>query len=470
MVADAPATTRRRFDPRELAAAIATPLVAIGLAIALGAAAILIAGEDVLTAYSELVRGAIGTPQNLSATIVRSIPIVVAGIGIGLAFRAGALNLGAEGQMILGGLAAAVVALALPGVPFPLATLIALVAGLVGGAAWVFLPGLLDVRLGVPLLITSLLLNYVGALFAAWVVTYPLRDVAAGGIAQTAVIPDAAWLPGLPGTRLNLGVAAIVILPFVVRWFLARTVAGYEFRMVGHNRAFAGYGGIDAGRRVLAATLLSGAICGLAGALVVLGVNHRYIDGVFTTVRLGVVGVHGRDPDRRQSRGDAVRRAVPRRSGGGRRRDGPDDRRAAPAGRRRPGDDHPRRRHPRGDQALGPARPGRRERLMDALFTVLDVALLASTIRLVSPILLAALGGILSERVGIFNVGARGADARRRVLRGRGHVLDRQPVGGAGDGGAGRGGAVDHLRHRRRRPGRRRDRGRARASTCSLSG
>jgi general nucleoside transport system permease protein len=282
VVADAPTTTRRRFDPRELAVAIATPLVAIGLAIALGGAAILIAGEDVLTAYGELVRGAIGTPQNLSATIVRSIPIVIAGIGIGLAFRAGALNLGAEGQMILGGLAAAVVALALPGVPFPLATLIALVAGLVGGAAWVFVPGLLDVRLGVPLLITSLLLNYVGALFAAWIVTYPLRDVAAGGIAQTEVIPNAAWLPGLPGTRLNLGVAAIVILPFVVRWFLARTVAGYEFRMVGHNRAFAGYGGIDAGRRVLAATLLSGAICGLAGAIVVLGVNHRFIDGVFT--------------------------------------------------------------------------------------------------------------------------------------------------------------------------------------------
>jgi general nucleoside transport system permease protein len=281
MVAEAPA--RRRLDARELAAAIAVPLVAIGLAIALGAAAIIVAGEDVLTAYGELVRGAIGTPANLSSTIVRSIPIVVAALGIGLAFRAGALNLGAEGQMILGGLGAAVVALALPGLPFPLAPVVALAAGLAAGAAWAFLPGLLDVRLGVPMLITSLLLNYVGALFAAWAVTYPLRDAAAGGIAQTEVIPEAAWLPGLTGSRLHLGVLAIVVLPFLIRWFMARTVAGYEFRMVGHNRAFADYGGIDAGRRVLAATLLSGAVCGLAGALVVLGVNHRYIDGVFTT-------------------------------------------------------------------------------------------------------------------------------------------------------------------------------------------
>lgn len=283
MTSHTPAAPRTRFDARSIAAAVAVPVVAIGLAVVLGAVAILVAGEDVLTAYIELLRGAIGNSTNLSATIVRSIPIVVTAIGIGVAFRAGAINLGAEGQMILGGLATAVIALALPGLPFPVAPLVALVAGAIAGAAWAFLPGLLDVRLGVPLLITSLLLNYVGALFAAWAVTYPLRDAAAGGIAQTAVVPDAAWLPAVGGSRLHLGVIALVVLPLVVRWFLGRTVAGFEFRIVGHNRAFAEYAGIDAGRRVLAATLLSGAICGLAGALVVLGINHRYIDGIFTT-------------------------------------------------------------------------------------------------------------------------------------------------------------------------------------------
>ena len=281
MTADVPA--RRRADPRPLLVAVAVPLIAIGLAVALGAIAIVVAGEDVLAAYGELVRGAVGTPQNLSATVVRSIPIVIAGVGIGLAFRAGALNLGAEGQMVIGALGTAVAALALEGLPFPVAPVVALLAGCLAGAAWAFLPGILDVRLGVPMLITTLLLNYVGVLFAAWVVTYPLRDAAAGGIAQTAVIPEAAWLPGLPGTRLHLGVVAIVVLPFLVRWFLARTVAGYEFRMVGHNRLFADYAGIGAARRVLLATLLSGAICGLAGSLVVLGVNHRFIDGVITT-------------------------------------------------------------------------------------------------------------------------------------------------------------------------------------------
>ena len=281
MTAEAPA--RRLLDPRRVAATIAVPILAIALAFALGAVAIVVAGENVLGAYGELVRGAVGTSTNLTATVIRSVPIVISGVGIALAFRAGALNLGGEGQMILGALGAAVAALALPGLPSPLAPVVALLAGCRAGAAWALLPGLLDVRLGVPMLITTLLLNYVGALFAAWVVTYPLRDVAAGGIAQTPTIPEAAWLPGLPGTRLHVGVLALVALPILVRWLLGRTVAGYEFRMVGHNRLFAEYAGIAAARRVLLATLLSGAICGLAGALVVQGVNHRYIDAVITT-------------------------------------------------------------------------------------------------------------------------------------------------------------------------------------------
>src|SRR5215218_84772 len=240
----AEATARgRAFGSRSLVAAIAVPLVAVGIAVVLGALAIAVTGEDVLVSYGELVRGAIGSPQNIATTIVRSIPIVVAGIGIGLAFRAGALNLGGEGQMVLGGLAAGVAALAVPGVPFPVAPLIALAVGAVAGAAWAYVPGVLDVRLGVPMLITTLLFNYIGTLFAAWVVTYPLRDVAAGGVAQTATIPRDAWLPVIPGTRLHLGVVAIVVLPFAVRWLLSRTVAGYEFRMVGFNRLFADYGG-----------------------------------------------------------------------------------------------------------------------------------------------------------------------------------------------------------------------------------
>ena len=156
-------------------------------------------------------------------------------------------------------------------------------AGCLAGALWAFGPAVLEVRLGVPMLITTLLLNYVAALLAAWVVTYPLRDVAAGGLAQTAMVPDATWLPALASTRVNAGVLLIAVLPFVAAWALRRTVAGYELRMVGANPEFAEYGGVDARRAIVGATLVSGALCGLAGVVLVLGVNHRYIDGLVTS-------------------------------------------------------------------------------------------------------------------------------------------------------------------------------------------
>ena len=131
-----------------------------------------------------------GRPATSSATIARSVPIVITGLGMGFAFRAGAFNIGGEGQMILGALAAAVVgervrrpAVADPARPRRRSR----AARPAARCAW--LPGWWQVRFAVPLLITTLLLNYIAALFAAYLVTYPLRDVAAGGLAETKMIP-----------------------------------------------------------------------------------------------------------------------------------------------------------------------------------------------------------------------------------------------------------------------------------------
>jgi general nucleoside transport system permease protein len=274
---------RGRFAPARIALGLAVPAIGIVVAFALGAVIVVIAGDSPLDAYAALVRGAVGTPNNLASTLVRSTPIAITGLGIAIAFKAGALNLGGEGQMIAGALVGAVSANALPPLPPPLGLMLALAAGCLAGALWALGPALLEVRLGVPMLITTLLLNYVAALLAAWVVTYPLRDLAAGGLAQTAMVPDATWLPELVGTRLHAGVVLILLLPLAAAWALRRTVAGYELRMVGANREFAEYGGVDAGRTIVGATLVSGALCGLAGVVLVLGVNHRYIDGLVTS-------------------------------------------------------------------------------------------------------------------------------------------------------------------------------------------
>jgi simple sugar transport system permease protein len=208
----------------------------------------------------------------------------VAGVGIGIALRAGAFNLGGEGQMVLGSLACAVAANMLSGLPGPIAIVLAMAVGCIVGALWAFVPAILEVRLQVPILITSLLLNYIAALFAAWAANYPLRDVSGnGGLPQTPLIAKEEWLPIiLSGTRLHLGIVTLVILPLLVAWIFRRTVAGYELRAIGANPRFARYGGVNVGRGVIGAMLASGAVCGLAGSLIVLGLNHRYIDGYIT--------------------------------------------------------------------------------------------------------------------------------------------------------------------------------------------
>jgi ABC-type uncharacterized transport system permease subunit len=270
---------------RAILAELAVPAVAVALALLLGAAVAAVAGTDPAAAYGALVGGAVGSPSAMAATLLRSLPIVMAGIGIGLAFRAGAFNLGGEGQMIVGALVTAIVAGGLGAAPEPLGLVAGLLAGMAAGAAWALVPAVLQVRLDVPILITTLLLNYVGSLLAAYAVSYPFRDLTGGAaLAQTAVVPEATWLPAVAeGSRLHLGLVALVVLPLAAAWFLRRTVLGYELRMTGANRLFAEYGGVRTGRLTVVVMLLSGAICGLGGSMLVLGGTHRYTDTMITT-------------------------------------------------------------------------------------------------------------------------------------------------------------------------------------------
>jgi simple sugar transport system permease protein len=278
----APALGRRSPRVTRAATLLLVPLAAVGLGLLVGAVIIVLTGGSPLEAYGQLIRGAIGTPANLSATLARGLPVVVVGVGLAIAFRAGALNLGGEGQMIMAAVTTAVVAGWVGDLPAPLAVLLAAAAGALAGAAWALGPTLLQIRFEVPLLISTLLLNYIAALLGAWLVSYPLRE-AGGGAAQTATIPDVTQLPYLvPGGRLHAGVLLLVLLPIGAWWLLGRTVAGYEMRMTGLNAAFSEYGGVNGRRTLLRAMLLSGAVCGLAGAMLVLGVHHRYIDGSIT--------------------------------------------------------------------------------------------------------------------------------------------------------------------------------------------
>ncbi len=201
--------------------------------------------------------------------------------GSAVALRGGFLNLGGEGQLVLGGLASALAALYLP-LPAPLLLPAALLAGALGGGAWALLARGLELRFGVPLLIGTLLLNYPARYLASYVVNHPLRDVASG-MSQTVRVPEAIELPRLAaGARLHAGALVVLALVLAAAWIVRRTRAGYELRMTGENPAFARYGGVDVERLGWGAMLASGGVAGLVGALEVLGTHRRFIDGALT--------------------------------------------------------------------------------------------------------------------------------------------------------------------------------------------
>jgi simple sugar transport system permease protein len=252
-------------------------------ATALVAAALLwVGGYDPVRAAGAMVSGAFGSREAFfSITLVRSVPFILTGLAVAWAFRAGVWNIGAEGQLYAGAIAAVGVGLvggALP--PWILAPAV-LLAAAVAGAAWALLPALMKLRLGVGEVITTILMNFVGIHLAAYLVHGPLQEPR-GVFPQTDAIVEGARLPALlPGTRLHMGFALAVLLALLLSGFLRWTGAGFRVRAVGaSSRAAWVTGRIDSGKVVLGAFLASGALAGLAGGVEIAGLTYALYEGL----------------------------------------------------------------------------------------------------------------------------------------------------------------------------------------------
>lgn len=228
-------------------------------------------GEAAATAW----RGAFGSWQRLAVTASEAVPLVLCGLGAALAFRTGTLNIGLEGQCLLGTVAAAAALLALP--PGAPACAAGLLAGAAAGALWCGLAVALERGRGVPLVLSTILLNTVAALLLGALVQGPLQ--APGTAApETAAIPEASRLAVL-ASPLHLG-ALIAVLAAIASWLVQeRTVLGFELTVAGLNPEAARFAGIPVARRTLAAALGSGALAGLAGAVQLAGVTWFVADG-----------------------------------------------------------------------------------------------------------------------------------------------------------------------------------------------
>jgi general nucleoside transport system permease protein len=284
---------------RRIWSLIALPLISILLALIVGAIVIIVSqlilpGATVnlllpITAYAALVEGGVGGFDAIVDTLVSTAPLILGGLSVGLAFKAGLFNIGAQGQFLLGALGAVAVGIAQAGSPPVVAITLSLIAGIVAGALWGFIPGFLKAVSGAHEVVVTIMLNYIAIAVIAAVVGGPLRQQGR----PEAITPDVgnAALPVVIGSSGHAGIILAILAVVLIGWLLFRTTLGFEIRTVGANPDAARYAGMQPRFLTILTMSIAGALAGLAGAVVVLGVTHLMTPSFSTTVGFDSIAV-----------------------------------------------------------------------------------------------------------------------------------------------------------------------------------
>jgi len=268
--------------------------IALIVVFGVGSIAMLLAHVSPIDGFSALFDGAFGTTSEFAETLVSATALLFPALGIALAFRAGLFNIGAEGQLVLGGLAAGIAGVFVPGPPI-VSILVTLLAGAIAGGLWGGIAGFLKARFGANEVIATLMLNVIAALFATYIVDGPLHFATANE-GETPLLAHTAWLPTIvPDTRLTISIVIALAVAFALRVVFNRTIFGFELRAAGEAPQAARRAGIDLSRIALLAMTFSGAIAGLGGATLVTGVLHRFNTGLspgygFVAIAVALVG------------------------------------------------------------------------------------------------------------------------------------------------------------------------------------
>jgi simple sugar transport system permease protein len=274
------------------------PVVAVAAAFTVGAVMIAALGANPLEGYRSLFEGAFGDVDALADTALKAMPLLLVGTGICVAFRASVINIGGEGQMIAGAILSTFLALGFGDLPRPVLVPLVLLGGAAGGAVWGAIPGYLKAYSNVNEILSTIMLNIVAVQFMNFLLRDPIMDPAeklSGRIPQTERLSENAHMPILPGgTRLHLGVpvaVAVAILAYLLLW---RTSFGYRLRAVGHSAPAARYAGMPVKRTIVMALTVSGAMCGIAGAILVFGSeSHRFVTDGSSVGFTGSAGFNG---------------------------------------------------------------------------------------------------------------------------------------------------------------------------------
>lgn len=260
-------------------------LLAIAAAMAAGSIILLTIGADVGKTYLVILLEPLKTTLQISEVLLRAIPLSIIALGISVAYRSGIINIGAEGQMMMGILGTTMVALSLPALPKALLIPLALLTGALFGGAWGFIAGILKAKLQVSELLSTVMLNYIAAQFYTFLLRGPMLDPAeltmGSGTPQSMRLSRNLWLDRfLPGTRLHTGLFFALILALLIYLLLWKTSYGYKMRAAGASSRAAKYGGINVTWYLVIAMVISGAFAGMAGAIEIAGVHRRAIEGI----------------------------------------------------------------------------------------------------------------------------------------------------------------------------------------------
>lgn len=273
------------------------PVIATLAALAVGAIMLLLLRVNPIEAYAALWEGAFGSTNALAETLVKATPLLLVGLGICISFRGDVINIGGEGQMIVGAILGTLVGITFTEWPGWVVVTLAMLAGFIGGAIWGGIPGFLKAYFKVNEILSTVMMNAIAVQLMNFLLRGPMIDPAqlelASKIPQTARLIDAFRLPRWVPTRLHLGALIAVILAILVYILLWRTTIGYRIRAVGQNPHASKYAGIKVKNYVVLALLLSGAFAGLAGVTQVFGVNYRMITDGSASGFTGAAGFNG---------------------------------------------------------------------------------------------------------------------------------------------------------------------------------
>lgn len=279
---------------------ILSPAVAFLLALAMGAVLILSLAENPLHVYNVMFRGGLGSIDGLGYVFFSATPLILTGLAVAFAFRAGLFNIGGEGQLYMGAFFCAWIGFTFPSMSSALMVPLCILFAALGGAIWGLVPGVLKARFGVHEVINTIMLNFVAMLTTNFLVNHVYKEPGQM-IPQTKEIAATAWIPRMAPLlqRIRIQLPAsnplnysllLALMVAALAWFvLFKTRLGYEIRAVGLSQKAAEYGGIKVGATLVLSMIISGSMAGLVGVNEVLGYRHRFLDGFSTG--LGFTGI-----------------------------------------------------------------------------------------------------------------------------------------------------------------------------------